>query len=244
MPGYYFCSAIPTLKTVAVSCHSHCFDDPFSSWKTGGAGAGTIAPTALRSFSVCPPATLSNVNVPATQLPIYTSTSTIPTLTFVTPTPTASRSGSAATELITASVGNGWFDRQEQTMTPVAGCPCPDAWNPRFRRRARGRLELLWRYSRLRGLCYKASPTEAAGTTVAISNPDPKARRTMDAPISATAPTPPTTVLFGAVVSHARPRAVALVPADRLTVAPIPPSITLCAVAGTAVPPVAAPAPA
>ncbi|KAF7359593.1 Glycoside hydrolase family 5 protein [Mycena venus] len=107
------------------------FVGTFSSWQTGGAGAGTIAPTALQSFSAWPPATLSNVNVPATQLPTYTPTATIATLTFVTPTPTASGGGSVAKESITASVGNGWFDAQDQTpmMTSVAGCPYPDAWS-------------------------------------------------------------------------------------------------------------------
>jgi len=118
----------------ALGVDSDPFPGTFSTWQTGGAGAGTIAPTALASFSAWPPTTLSNVPAASvTLLPTYTPTASIASLTFVTPTPTpASGSASPASQpTITASIGNGWFDAQDQTpmMTTVAGCTYPDAWS-------------------------------------------------------------------------------------------------------------------
>ncbi|KAJ6607061.1 ribonuclease H-like domain-containing protein [Mycena sp. CBHHK59/15] len=62
----------------ALDLDANLFVGTFSSRQTGGAGAGTIAPTTLQSFIAWPPAMLSHVNVPATQLPTYTATAMIP----------------------------------------------------------------------------------------------------------------------------------------------------------------------
>ncbi|KAK7045305.1 glycoside hydrolase family 5 protein [Favolaschia claudopus] len=107
------------------------FQGNFSSWATGGAGAGTIAPTAIQSFGAWPPATLSNVEVAPTLLPTYTATASIVSLTFTMPAPSASASGSGAAAEITAKVGNGWYDPQDQTpmVTTVAGCGYPFAYS-------------------------------------------------------------------------------------------------------------------
>jgi glucan 1,3-beta-glucosidase len=116
------------------------FNGTFQSWQTGGAGAGTIAPSDLQSFGAWPPSTLSSVTIAPTLLPTYTPTAAIPSLTFITPTPSitaaadagASASASRADAAsITASVGSGWFDAQDtlSVMTPVAGCTYPDAWS-------------------------------------------------------------------------------------------------------------------
>ncbi|KAJ7892517.1 glycoside hydrolase family 5 protein [Mycena olivaceomarginata] len=104
------CAALDVVKAPFVGT--------FSAWQTGGAGAGTIAPSITQSFA-WPPATLSNVNsVVPTLLPTYTATATIRSLTFITPTPTAAS-------------GNGWFDAADQVpmVTAVAGCTYPDAWS-------------------------------------------------------------------------------------------------------------------
>ncbi|RPD62162.1 glycoside hydrolase [Lentinus tigrinus ALCF2SS1-7] len=93
----------------------------YESWQTGGSGAGTIAATALASFSQYPPPALSNVNgANPTQLPMYTATSAVPTL----PTP----SFSAAT----TTGGDGWADPADTSLAAVqiAGCVYPDAWGP------------------------------------------------------------------------------------------------------------------
>ncbi|KAJ7773286.1 glycoside hydrolase family 5 protein [Mycena metata] len=103
------------------------FNGTFSAWQTGGAGAGTIDPTAIASFGTWPPITISHVDALATLLPTYTSTASIATLTFTTPSPT----GSLSAVKPTVSVGNGWFDAQDTgpMVTAVAGCTYPDAWS-------------------------------------------------------------------------------------------------------------------
>ncbi|KAF8147427.1 hypothetical protein K438DRAFT_1989662 [Mycena galopus ATCC 62051] len=126
----------------AFNVYNDPFNGTFQSWQTGGAGAGTIAPSDLQSFGAWPPSTLSSVTIAPTLLPTYTPTAAFPSLTFITPTPSitaaaiagasasASRADAAAAST-TASVGSGWFGAQDtlSVMTPVAGCTYPDAWS-------------------------------------------------------------------------------------------------------------------
>ncbi|KAJ7824953.1 hypothetical protein B0H14DRAFT_2596854 [Mycena olivaceomarginata] len=58
-----------------------------------------------------------------TVLPTYTPTGSVPTLTFVTPAPTA-------VVTPTVSLGNGWADASDMALaiTALAGCAYPDAW--------------------------------------------------------------------------------------------------------------------
>ncbi|KAJ7215034.1 glycoside hydrolase family 5 protein [Mycena pura] len=106
------------------------FDGTFSAWQTGGAGAGTIAPTATAEFGQWPPTSIAHVNATAqTVLPTYTPTAAVTTLMYTTPAPTP---GAGATEPTpTVSVGNGWVNAADTAlaMTAVAGCTYPDAWN-------------------------------------------------------------------------------------------------------------------
>ncbi|RDX49667.1 glycoside hydrolase [Lentinus brumalis] len=93
----------------------------YQSWQTGGSGAGTIASTALASFSQYPPPSLSNVNgADPTQLPMYTATSVVPTLS----TPVFASA--------TVTEGDGWADAADTSLAvvQVAGCVYPDAWGP------------------------------------------------------------------------------------------------------------------
>jgi len=96
------------------------FDGTYQAYMTGGAGAGTIAPSSTVRFP-WPPASI-NADAAVSSLPTYTPTGTIPTLPppSLTPTPTKS-----------VDVGSGWFDQQDTTgaATPVAGCQYPDAWD-------------------------------------------------------------------------------------------------------------------
>ncbi|KAF8173134.1 glycoside hydrolase superfamily [Mycena galopus ATCC 62051] len=100
------------------------FDGTFSAWQTGGAGAGTIAAAATAQFGVWPPLTISDANGPATLLPTYTPTGSVPTLVYTTP------SAATGTATASASAGNGWFDSADAApaMIAVAGCAYPDAW--------------------------------------------------------------------------------------------------------------------
>ncbi|KAK6978188.1 glycoside hydrolase family 5 protein [Favolaschia claudopus] len=114
-------------KCAALGVQGSSFSGTFSSWQTGGAGAGTIAAAATRSFGQWPPATLSNVDEDAmTLLPTYTPTGAVPTLTYTTPTPAGSVTGAP-----TVSVGDGWFDKGDTAgyATTVAGCTYPAAWS-------------------------------------------------------------------------------------------------------------------
>ncbi|KAF5374698.1 hypothetical protein D9615_008928 [Tricholomella constricta] len=98
------------------------FDGNFQSWQTGGAGAGTIAPSATSRFP-WPPASISNVGVPASLLPTYTATGTVATLSPPTLSPSPTKS---------VDVGKGWFNAQDTAgaPTPIAGCTYPsDAWD-------------------------------------------------------------------------------------------------------------------
>jgi glucan 1,3-beta-glucosidase len=96
------------------------FDGTFAPWQTGGAGAGTIAPSFVSQFS-WPPATFANPDSAVSLLPSYTPTGVIPTLpppTF-TPSPTSS-----------VNAGNGWFDKSDTVgaYTSIQGCSYPNAW--------------------------------------------------------------------------------------------------------------------
>lgn len=108
--------AIGTCDTLSVE-----FDLPVStyqSWQTGGAGAGTIAPTAIAGVEQYPP-TLSNAGgANPTLLPHYTLVSQNPTL------PPATFS------VATTTGGAGWADAQDTMLAPapVPGCSYPDAW--------------------------------------------------------------------------------------------------------------------
>ncbi|KAF7378328.1 Glycoside hydrolase family 5 protein [Mycena sanguinolenta] len=101
------------------------FVGTFSAWQTGGAGAGTIAPSAIAEFGVWPPATISNVAAAASVLPTYTPTGSVTTLVYTTPAP------STVTATASVSAGDGWFDAGDTAlaMTAVAGCTYPNAWD-------------------------------------------------------------------------------------------------------------------
>ncbi|KAF9008570.1 glycoside hydrolase [Hymenopellis radicata] len=92
------------------------FDGNYVPYMTGGPGAGTI--TAAAAGTPWPPAQISGVDVPAGELPQYTSTGTVHTL----PGPTDT---SGATQ-----VGR-WYDTQDTGLapTPIPGCAYPDPWD-------------------------------------------------------------------------------------------------------------------
>ncbi|KIM55421.1 glycoside hydrolase family 5 protein [Scleroderma citrinum Foug A] len=101
------------------------FDGTYLSWQTGGAGAGTISPASVSSYSQYPPTSISGLTAGATQsnLPTYTLTgSPVPTL----PPPTFSPQPPAS-----VSIGNGWHDVNDQALSPteVSGCSYPNAWD-------------------------------------------------------------------------------------------------------------------
>ncbi|KAF8509917.1 glycoside hydrolase family 5 protein [Gautieria morchelliformis] len=114
---------IPTdPRSAAGACkNSNPWTGPLAAWQTGGSGAGSLAPSATSSL-VWPPAAISNAG-PASLLPTYTPTGTIPTLAV--PTFTAS---SPAT---TFSAGNGWANAQDTggAFVPISGCSYPDPWS-------------------------------------------------------------------------------------------------------------------
>ncbi|TFK50792.1 glycoside hydrolase family 5 protein [Heliocybe sulcata] len=119
---------IPTdPRTAAGTCASlsvsgPVFNGSFQSWQTGGEGAGTVAATALASFSAYPPPQLSGIPDPAgvSLLPVYTSTGSVATLAMPT-----------FTNRITVSEGDGWYDRTDGGAAPTAigGCSYLDAWS-------------------------------------------------------------------------------------------------------------------
>ncbi|KAF8912303.1 glycoside hydrolase family 5 protein [Mucidula mucida] len=95
------------------------FNGTYEVWQTGGVTTDSIAATSRDQF-VWPPPTLSNIVVPMTLLPTYTSTGTIATLT----------AGASAT-----SFGvDGWFDDEDIAggVTAVKGCTYPDEYNGIF----------------------------------------------------------------------------------------------------------------
>ncbi len=92
------------------------FDGNYEPWMTGGVGAGTI--TAAAAGTPFPPAEIVGVDVPADQLPQYTSTGTVVTLAG----PTAS---AGATRV------SGWYDAQDTGLAPttIPGCDYPNPWD-------------------------------------------------------------------------------------------------------------------
>ncbi|KAI0323910.1 hypothetical protein GY45DRAFT_1375976 [Cubamyces sp. BRFM 1775] len=94
------------------------FDGTYQSWMTGGAGAGTITPSATQGIA-WPPAQLTDIPaVSMESLPQYTATATAATL----PPPSFRRSP-------TVSVDNGWSDASDnaQATTAIARCTYPGA---------------------------------------------------------------------------------------------------------------------
>ncbi|KAI6043526.1 glycoside hydrolase family 5 protein [Pisolithus marmoratus] len=116
-------TALGTCAALGVS--GPIFSGTFQSWQTGGAGAGTIAPASVSSYSQYPPTSISGLTAGAIQtyLPTYTPTgSPIPTLSPPTFSPKPPSS---------VSIGNGWYDGSDQGLSPteVAGCSYPNAWD-------------------------------------------------------------------------------------------------------------------
>jgi glucan 1,3-beta-glucosidase len=105
-----------TGKCKALNAPQAPFAGTYSSWQTGGAGAGTIAVSASFPW---PPATISGVSGAIyAALPTYTPTGTISTLPPAQLTPSVSE-------------GNGWFNAKDtaSAMTTVSGCTYPNAWD-------------------------------------------------------------------------------------------------------------------
>ncbi|KAF7315129.1 Glycoside hydrolase family 5 protein [Mycena indigotica] len=101
------------------------FDGTYSAWQTGGAGAGTIAPSASAKFGTWPPVSIANVEAASLKaMPTYTPTASITTLTYATPT------AKVAVPSPSIGLGNGWKNAGDKTpaMTAVAGCVYPNAW--------------------------------------------------------------------------------------------------------------------
>lgn len=98
------------------------FDGNFKSWQTGGAGAGTIAPSATAQYA-WPPQSLNSANgAPLTQLPAFTATGTVATL----PPPTLSPTPTGSVPSL-----NGWANPSDSALaaTSISGCIYPSAWN-------------------------------------------------------------------------------------------------------------------
>ncbi|KAF7306449.1 Glycoside hydrolase family 5 protein [Mycena indigotica] len=112
-------------KCIQVGATPQSWAGTFSSWQTGGAGAGNI-----QSRMQWPPATLSNQK--GNILLTYTPTAAITSLMYVMPTvtPTGSASASVAS-MPSASMGSGWANLADTTLAaaPIAGCTYPNAWN-------------------------------------------------------------------------------------------------------------------
>jgi len=90
------------------------WDGKFESWQTGGAGAGTIAPSATEAYT-WPPAQISGADVPVSELPVYTASGSVITLA----------------PLPSATGFDGWYNDQDTVLapTPVPGCEYPNAWD-------------------------------------------------------------------------------------------------------------------
>ena len=103
---------------------SNPFDGVYQPWMTGGAGAGTIAPSATENIPAWPPSLTQVPSESAALVPQYTSTGTFSALAAPTFTTT-----SGVTP--TASVGNGWANPSDAApaVTPIAGCQYPFAWD-------------------------------------------------------------------------------------------------------------------
>ncbi|KAI0922151.1 hypothetical protein AcW2_006923 [Taiwanofungus camphoratus] len=111
-------TAVGTCATLGYD-NNQPFNGSYESWQTGGFGAGTIAATALASYSQYPPPAISNAGgANPLSLPQYTATSAVPSLAV----PTFSGA--------TASAGDGWADPSDTAMAAVqiSGCIYPNAW--------------------------------------------------------------------------------------------------------------------
>ncbi|KAI6101447.1 glycoside hydrolase family 5 protein [Pisolithus croceorrhizus] len=108
-------AAVGTCAALGVS--GPIFDGTFQSWQTGGAGAGTIAPSSVSYTANTPRHQL----MPTSRLILPTG-SPIPTL----PPPTFSPKPPSS-----VSIGNGWYDEDDQALSPteVVGCSYPSAWD-------------------------------------------------------------------------------------------------------------------
>jgi aryl-phospho-beta-D-glucosidase BglC (GH1 family) len=107
-----------TGKCAALNAPQAAFAGTYSSWQTGGAGAGTIAASETVSYP-WPPATLSGLSAAVyADVPTYTPTSGISTLPPAQLTPSASE-------------GAGWFNAKDtaSAMITVSGCSYPNAWD-------------------------------------------------------------------------------------------------------------------
>ncbi|BGP04006.1 hypothetical protein NBRC10513v2_007747 [Rhodotorula toruloides] len=102
-------------------------------WMTGGSGAGKISDQAmLTSYSVWPPSSIGAAAstgpyiTPASNLPTYTQTASIVTLS-APPQPTSWPAGYSSS----ANVGNGWAQASDQASfyTAVSGCSYPNPWS-------------------------------------------------------------------------------------------------------------------
>ena len=96
------------------------FNPPLQPFMTGGSGAGPIPASAVAAYA-WPPTTIASAG-PATNLPYYTPTASVPTLAVPT-------FGSAqATGSFDA--GNGWFNSQVGPVgyVEVSDCTYPDPW--------------------------------------------------------------------------------------------------------------------
>ncbi|KAI5480349.1 glycoside hydrolase family 61 protein [Pseudohyphozyma bogoriensis] len=95
-----------------------------SPWMTGGEGAGTITATAqVSAYGAWPPVSLGTT--PVSNLPTYTQTADVITLTATTPTSYPSGYSAVSTP------GDGWENASDTALyyTPVAGCTYPNAWS-------------------------------------------------------------------------------------------------------------------
>ena len=109
-------------RTASGACNNtNPWSPPLAAWQTGGAGAGSMNPSATATL-VWPPATISNAG-PASLLPTYTSTGTVPTLAVPTFT--------ATNPATTFSAGNGWQNAQDTggAYVSIVGCTYPDPWS-------------------------------------------------------------------------------------------------------------------
>jgi len=101
------------------------FVGTYSSWQTGGAGAGSIAAATSEELP-WPPTTIAHISTPGavSLLPTYTNTAPAETLTMAA---IITVNGAQ----ITASAGNGWENPNDTGGGPtaVAGCTYPDPWD-------------------------------------------------------------------------------------------------------------------
>ena len=110
-------SAVGACASLDVSPTST-FDGTYSAWQTGGAGAGTISPDVLASFTAWPPTTISGVDGDMSLIYTYTATASVETLP---PDVFTITEGKATT---TGTGGDGWADSADTGLgvTEVAGC--------------------------------------------------------------------------------------------------------------------------